>query len=349
MNGFRDMSRRPAGAKHPEDGEIERDLSALASATSRDLPNVHETVRRARDRAPVRAGGFPMAAVRFLWLRPMLSTVTAVALGLFVVFGLPIPFERTVGHDVTLTVSGPDLGTDRARTIVSEMKTLLGAESVRVEAEASSGDGMSYRFFASLAERSGAKARSAAQALAASVKAAGYEATADVLPRTERVSGTVYAFAADRVIRISTDGKSAPQLEAEIRDRLLAAGLRDVQVSVSDEGEQQKVGIEVHRESAGEPVEDMPEVVLTKNGQDIAGAGAGQCQVRVKRLKDEAGATKLVLDLTKDGRATTVEVPNVDGMSDLTLRSELQAQLDRAGIQVRVEVRDGQISVDSDR
>lgn len=290
-----------------------------------------------------------MAAVRFFWLRPVLSTLTAVALGLFVVFGLPIPFERTVGHDVALTVSGRDLGTERARTIASEMKSLLGAEAVRVEAKASSGDGMTYRFFAPLAEPSGAKVRGAVQALAASVKAAGYEAMAEVTPRTERVSGTVYAFAADRVIRISTDGKSAAQLEAEIRDRLLAAGLRDVQVSVSDEGERQKVGIEVHRESAGEPVEDMPAVVLTKNGQDLGGGDVGECQLRVKKVKDDAGATKLVLDLTKDGRAATLEVPNVDGMSDLTLRSELQSQLDRAGFLVRLEVRDGQISVDSGR
>ena len=289
-----------------------------------------------------------MAAFRFFWLRPVLSTVTAVALGLFVVFGLPIPFEKTVGHEVALTVSGPDLGAEHARAIAQEMKTLLAADRVVVSGDASQGGAMSYRFVASLTERSGAKVRNAAQALAASVNATGYEATAEVTARTEKVSGTVYAFASDRVIRISTDGKSAAQLEAEIRDRLAAAGVQDAQVSVQNEGDKQKIGIEVHRESQGEPPagEEVPEIVLTKNGQDLDGAGMGQCQVRVNKVKDDAGATKLVVDLTKDGNSTTMEVPNVDGMSDLALQTELQSQLDRAGVPVRVEVHDGRISAD---
>ena len=290
-----------------------------------------------------------MAAIRFFWLRPLLSTVTAVALGLFIVFGLPIPFEKTVGHDVALTVSGGALGAESAQAIAKEMKTLLAADRVVVQADAADGGALAFRFVASLQERSGAKVRKAADALAASVKASGYQATADVTARTERVSGTVYAFASDRVIRISTDGKTAAQLEAEIRDRLAAAGLSDVQVSVQDEGDNQKIGIEMNRESQGgqPPAEEMPEIVLTKNGQDLDGVGTGQCQIRVKKLKDDAGATKLVVDLTKDGQSSTAEVPNVDGMSDLALQSELQSQFDRAGIPVRVTVRDGKISAES--
>jgi hypothetical protein len=286
-----------------------------------------------------------MAAFRFFWLRPCF-TVTAVALGLFVALDCRFP-EKTVGHDVALAVSGPDLGAGRAQAIAQEMKTLLAADRVVVSADAANG-AMSYRFVASLQERSGAKVRNAAQALAASVKSTGYEASAQVTARTERVSGTVYAFASDRVIRISTDGKSAAQLEAEIRDRLAAAGVQDAQVSVQNDGEKQKIGIEVHHESQGEPAagEEMPEIVLTKNGQDLDGAGVGQCQVRVKKVKDDAGAPKLVVDLTKDGNSTTMEVPNVDGMSDLALQTELQSQLDRAGVPVRVEVHDGRISAD---
>ncbi|MFN8177408.1 MAG: hypothetical protein U0167_05740 [bacterium] len=288
-----------------------------------------------------------MAAVRFLWLRPVLSTLVAVALGLFVVFGLPIPFEKTVGHDVALTVSGAGLDAEHATMIAREMKTFLGAESVAAQAE-DSGGRTSFRLVASVTERSSAKAHNAAQALASTLKAAGYEAKADVTPRTERVFGTVYAFASDRVIRVSTDGKTASQLESEIRQQLSMAGFPDAQVSVTDEGAgKQKIGIELHREGAA-GTQESPEIVLTKDGKDLGGSGVGQCQMRVEKLKDGAGQEKLVVDITKDARTTHAEVPNVATLSDGAIQSALQSQLDRAGVAVRIHVQGGKVSVESD-
>jgi hypothetical protein len=348
VNGTHDGRRHLAGPSLPADAEITRDLSAFATETSRDIPPIHETMRRARNRAEGRARRFPMAAIRFLWLRPTVSTLVAVAIGLFVVFGLPISFDKTVGHDIRLDVSGASLDQAGVLALAREMKEVLGAEGVQVEADAEGGT-LTYQLSASVPERSMAAARGAAEALAATLRDAGYSASAEVKARTERVSGTVYAYASDRVIRISTDGKSASQLESEIRDGLMAAGFRDAQVSVTDEGADGK-RIEIRAEHEGAPGEaegEMPEVVLTVEGEEIQGQSAGQCTVKVKKLKDESGALKLVVDVAEGGRTATAEIPNPDSAGDSAIRSAIQAELDRAGIDARVEVTNGEVRVES--
>lgn len=281
-------------------------------------------------------------------MRPLFSTLAAVALGLFVAFGLPVSFDKTVGHDVTLTLEGDGVDAARAGAIAREMKTLLGADAVRVEAEA--GDaGAAYRLAASLSSRDGTAVRRSAEALAGALNGAGIAAKAAVTPRIEHVSGTVVAFAADRAVRIATDGKSDFQLESEIRDALLAAGLQVANVSVSRDADGQtkvEIGVEQHADSPGEALEAMPEIILTKDGQDLRGGDADRAEVRIQRLKSDGQPARLVMELTKAGRSTTIEVPDVDGMSDADLRFEIQSQLDRAGIGVRVDVLDGKVTVE---
>jgi hypothetical protein len=336
---------RNVHAGHESDGEFARDVSALVSETSRGLPDVFETVRRARNRATSRAGGPSMAAIRFFWMRPALSGLLAVALGLFVVLGLPIPFEKTTGHDVTLALSGAGLDEARAAQVAREMKSLLAAESVRLEMDATEA-GATYRLTARVAERSGPRARRQAQALAAGLQGAGLQAAATVTPRTERVAGTMYAFAADRILRISTDGKSASQLEAEIRDGLAAAGFGDAQVTVRDQGDgRREVGIEVRREGDAPSGEEMPEIVLTKDGQDV-GADGERCQVKIRNVRREGEAARMIVDIARDGRTVTAEIANAETMSDAELRREIQSQLDEAGVDVRVDVVDGEVRVE---
>ena len=348
MDDFTTRSRRSAGAGHEADGEITRDLSALVSETSTDVPPVGPIVQRARNRAASRAGSSPMAAIRFLWMRPLFSTLAAVALGLIVAFGLPISFEKTVGADVAMTLSGPGLDGERVAAVAREMKSLLDADAVRVEAHADGSDTI-YELSAAVAGRHGASVRTAAEGLASALTAAGYTAHAVVTPRTERVSGTMVAYAADRVIRISMDGKSSSQVEAEIRNALLAAGMTDANVSVSQESDGQtkvEIGVEQHAEP-GSAVE-MPEIVLTKDGSDLSGAGdTNQARVRIEKVRAPDGTETLKMDFSKDGRSTTCEVPNIAGKSDSDLRFEIQSQLDRAGIDARVDVLDGKVTVEA--
>ncbi len=324
---------------HEADPGIARDFAALVEETDADLPAIGRTVHRARSRAERRAGS--------AWMRPLFSTLAAVALGAFVAFGLPVSFDKTVGHDVMLTLEGVDAA--RAAAIAREMKTILGADAVRLEADAG-GAGMSFRLAARLPSRDGAAVRRNAEALAGALSGAGIAARAEVAPRVERVSGTVVAYAADRVVRIATDGKSDTQIETEIRDALAAAGIdaADVSVSTAADGETKvEIGVERHSDSPGaeDAMESMPAIVLTKDGKELGAGDADRAEVRIHKVRRDGEAARLVLDLTKSGRSTTVEVPDVDGMSDAALRDEIQAQLDRAGIGVRVDVRDGKITV----
>lgn len=346
MNDFTDRSRRHAGAGHEADGEIARDLAALAEDTRAETPLAH-TMLRARNRAATRAGSPMMAAFRFLSMRPLLSTLAAVALGLFVAFGLPISFDRTVGQDVALTLDASSLDPAHAGAIAREMKSVLGAESVRLEAEA--GDaGTRYELSASVPNRDGGAVRSAASALASALTAAGIPAHAEVTPRTERVSGTMYAYAADRVVRVTMDGKSDAQVESEIRNALLAAGVDEANVTVqrnTDGTTRVEIGVEAQSETPGQPVE-VPTIELSENGRTLGGDAANSVQLRVKKVKEDGGAEKLVLDVTKDGRDATIEIPNAGRMSDSDLRFEIQSQLDRAGLGCRVDVLDGKISIE---
>ncbi len=345
MNRNPSGRRQPAGT-HASDESIDRDLSAYASETIGDPTDVHESVRRARNHASNR-GGNPMAALRLMWMRPTVPTLVAVAIGLFVVFGLPISYERTVGHDVELTVSGQGLDQSHIMALANQMKSALNAPGVRVRAEASADD-VAYELTASMPGRSARQARSAANALVGTLVASGFEASANVKARTERASGTVYAFASDRILRISTDGKSAGQIEAEIRDGLAAAGFSDAQVSVSDEGEGKKrVEVRAEREGTAGAVEgEIPQIVLTENGRELGGE-VGECTVRVKKVREDGGAEKLVVDIAKDGRTVTVEIPNADSAGDAAIQSAIQDELDRAGIDARAEVQGGRISVEA--
>lgn len=288
-----------------------------------------------------------MAALRTLWMRPAVPTLVAIAIGLFVVFGFPISYDRTVGHDVRLTVSGEGLDEARLMSLANEMKSVLGADGVRVEADANERGEVTYELAAMVPGRSGKQARNAADALVGALLQSGLAAGAEVSARTERASGTVYAFASDRILRISTDGKSAAQIEAEIRDGLAAAGFSNAEVSVSDEGESRKVEIRAEHEGTPGSVEgEMPAIVLTKDGQELGGE-RNSCEVRVKKVKDEAGAEKLVIEVTKDDRTATAEVANPDAAGDLAIESAIQDQLDRAGIDARAVVSGGKISVES--
>jgi hypothetical protein len=330
------------------DEEIARDVAALVAATDRGLPAVHETVRRSENRARTRAGSFPMAAIRFLSMRPALSSAIVFVLAVAFVLGFPVPFERTVGHDVTLAVSGAEIGQAQLRAVAGEMKSRLGAASVRVEAEA--GDaGTTYRLSASVDERSGGTARKAASAFAQALRQAGWDASAEVTPRTERVSGTLYAYAADRVIRISADGKSAAQIEQEIRDGLFAAGFGDAEVEVTDAGADRmavKVKVEREGDAGAAAAEDMPAIEITRDGEGAAGE-QDRCEVQVKKVRDDGGVTNLIVDVTQDGRTTTAEIADSESMSDAALESALQSQLDRSGVPVRVRVSGGQIEVEA--
>ncbi|MGH7726352.1 MAG: hypothetical protein ACREOU_13070 [Candidatus Eiseniibacteriota bacterium] len=339
-----------------DDPQVREDLKALRSATESNVPALPHVIARARSGASAGAKAVDPWRERFMKTvvngksRPWLATAGVavfVALALLVV---PVSYERTTGHQVTLSVSGASLDGGQAGIIAKELKSALEASSVMAAVESENG-AESVSFVATVPGGSAANLTKVAQAFAHSLDERGYTASAEVRATKERVSGNVYAFARDRVIQIPIEGKDAAQLEAEIRQQLAAAGITDAVVSVTDEPlngrTARKVTVEAHKErhASGAELETnhdaVPQIVLTKDGQPLAGQGAS---VRVMKTRSASGVT-LKVEAEVNGQTTTTEIPNADTMSDAEIASALEAKFREAGINARVTVTGGKIDV----
>ena len=165
--------------------------------------------------------------------RPWLATAGLIVLIAAAMLVVPVSYDRTVGHDVALTLTGvKDLS--RARDIARELEAVLGVKHVTVQAAQDAGASLTFDAFVPV--RSGVDPGARARAFAKELEQRGYAAAAVSTPKRERVAGSVYAYAKDLVIQVSTDGKSAAQIEAEIRQRLADAGITNTSVSVTDSG-----------------------------------------------------------------------------------------------------------------
>jgi type IV pilus biogenesis protein CpaD/CtpE len=289
-----------------------------------------------------------MTTTQSMRRHPWLATaagVVAVALGLLLV---PSSYQRTTGQKVSLTVSGARLDARQIGTLARELKSALGAGPQAVVEAYDAGDGV--RLTVAVPGVPQKTALAASQALVHSLGANGYKAAAQVTPIQERVSDNVYAYARDRVIEISVDNKSAPQLEAEIRQRLAEAGLPNAQVSVTDRTDGDKVAQEIKIKAnkevvgaAGGPDEGgMPRLVLTKGGQPVGEHGDA---IQVMKHKTPTGVT-LMVTVTRDGKTVSTEVPNADTMIDSEVASAIEAQLRNAGIVARVTVSGEKIEIE---
>jgi hypothetical protein len=327
-----------------EDTETARDLRALAATTTHHVPTLAVAASGARRRlAPATWKESLMSVIHALQNRPGPVTAAAVlALALLASF-VPVSYERTTGHDVTLTVSG--LGADQVANVARQLEAVLGADGVTVQTTDPSA-GFTMRAF--VPARTGGSAAALARAFADDLAARGYAASAEAAPRKERVSSPIYAYAMQQVIEIRTDGKSAAELEAEIRQRLAEAGVTDASVSVTDEaGGGRKIAVEMrHRNpgdpASGQPAVEIPDLVLTRDGAPL---GANGCTVKIEKKRTDAGLT-LTVEVTDAGRLARVEIPQADTRSDAEIAAAIEAELRRAGIQARVTVTGGEIKVE---
>jgi len=89
--------------------------------------------------------------------------------------------------------------------------------------------------------------------------------------------------------------------------------------------------------------EPMPQLVLTKGGAPLAG-GEGMT-VKVQKIKDN-GTTSLIVEVTSNGKAAKAEVVNYDSMSDSAVADAITSQLKRSGIDARVTVAAGKVSIE---
>jgi type IV pilus biogenesis protein CpaD/CtpE len=330
---------------------VERDLAALKSRSVRDVPELNETIQTIRRRGGVNPVPWysrrnVMGLIQMIRTRPAVAAAFIGALAVLVAMVVPVSYDKVVGQDVALTVAGNGLGSTEIHQVASSLKDALGAHDVMVEAMSSEA-GPRFVLHATLPKRSGADVRKATTVFAQELASRGYSASVAVKPHTERVRYPAVAYAFDQIINISVDGKSAASLEAEIRDRLAQAGVHDAQVSVTDRPDGgREVKMTVEREAVNDgtqPPEPMPQVVLTKDGAPLTG-GEG-IAVKVKKMKTNSSTTTLV-EVNSNGKAATVTVPNSDTLSDAAFADAITTQLHQAGIDAKVTVTNGKISIE---
>jgi len=113
-----------------------------------------------------------------------------------------------------------------------------------------------------------------------------------------------------------------------------------------DGGREVKMTVERQREgdaSTATP-EPMPQVVLTKDGAPLAGGEGIAVKIQKRKMN---GSTSLVVDVTLNGKTAKVEVPDSDSLSDAALADAISSQLRQQGIDAKVTVVGGKISIEA--
>ena len=247
--------------------------------------------------------------------RPKLSVLfgtLALAAALVVI---PIPYSRTVGHEVTIDV---DADRATAEKVERELSRSLHTGETRVHARQGG--------FRVSARARGASARTASatgDAFVRSLADRGVTSRAQVTPVVARVSGSVYAMARDKVLRLEIDEEATPEEIAEsVRLQFEAAGIT---------GE-----IGVHQ------VGDT--VIVTVNPDDPE-----QLQ-RLQLNGTEIDLGELDLPTPDPGSDPAyvqgIRVERTPGMSDEELQRRIQARLAELGIStLEVRVVGGQVTI----
>lgn len=340
------MTERDLTRNEALEPRIAEDLRALREASARDLPPLPSGAATSRTRPrPGRHWKELFVSTIHSPARRWLATGIAVAVLALAGLVIPISYDRVTGHDVAIEVS--NLSPDQIPAIVGGLEAALGAGAVKVTA-ADAGEGPVVTFATSVPASRGVDAGAVASTFARELESRGFRAAATATPVRERVSSNVYAYARDVVVRVETSGKTAAQIEAEIRQRLAAEGLSGTQVSVTDEaGGMRKVRIEQHAVAGDGQAPPPPEnlkLELTKDGRTVA-ADPNGISVEVKRLKGPTG-TSLALGVTTGGRTVPVEIANVDGMSDAALGAAVRAELAKQGLDLKVTVENGSFQIE---
>ncbi len=337
-----------------EKSQMDQDLAALRELTIRDVPDLNTTIQTIRRRgleSGPRLWDFRrnvMALLHSVRTRPAVAAAVAGALTVLVAMVAPVSYERVVGEDVALTVTRKGIGNREITGVAEEFKGALGGNGVTVEVVSNIAvPGFVLR--TTLPKRSSADVQRSTAEFARGLAAKGYSASVRVTPHRERVRHPGVAYAFDQIISISVDGKSAATLEREIRDRLAHAGVPDAQVSVTDRpegGREVRLTMERQREGAmpSSQPEPMPQVVLTKDGAPLAGGDAMTVKVQKRKVD---GVTSLVVEVTSNGKAAKAEVPNSDSMSDQAVADAITVQLKQSGIDARVTVTGGKVSIEA--
>jgi hypothetical protein len=337
----------PSGSRTSEqargDDPMGSDLEALRHVTARDLTTVGQTLRAIAARRPRSWRDELMGTMK---QRPWLATACAVVLIAFAALVIPFSYQRTTGHEVTLTLTGKNLDGERVGRIAQQLKGVLHSEHVMVSDQRRNGES-SFVLTSMVPLSAGVNAIAAARVFGNELEKIGYTPMISVTPIRERVSGTVYAYARDRVIEVDLDGKSAAAIETEIRQRLVDAGIDNFQISVTNpDGNQHELKVKLEGEHVSDGTsqahEDIPQLVLKKGGAPVTGANG--FMVRIEK-RHSADGTVLEVNVQQGAKSATAEVPHSEHMSDDAIAAAVESQLESAGLDVVVHVSNGAVEI----
>ena len=297
MNEREDRNGGKDGAQDRAARSLAGDLHALRTTTSRDLPPLASTLTsaiNARGQAPTALpGGILMNALHNARLRPWLATGLGTAAVALVLLFIPVSYDRLIGSELTLRFGGAEIAPGTLREIASDLRTKLGAERIRVEADAApdGGTAIGTTITAEIPDASWRRVGQLAVDYARGLAGRGIQASPRVRPRFEKVHGNVYAAIGNLVeIRIQTEGKSDQEIAAEIQSQLSAAGMTDAKVEVNRQDGRTQITIEAKKtatdaEGTGETC--CPELRITLDGKEPGDPQlqTQKCEVRVKRTE----------------------------------------------------------------
>lgn len=332
--------------------KISNDLHALGKRSASEFPTLDTTVQslRQEDLESKKEGTF-MSSLRAGRSRPILITASVIAVLVIALLTVPIPYSKTVGHDVTLRIDGAGLDQSQVMAIAKELKSHLEADQVQVGILAENGN-RSYELKANVPTGIGINPARVADAFASNLENLGHSVATEINPVVERTSTTLYAYAQGQVIEISMDGKSSAEIEEEIRQALLASGVTMAQVHVEvnenpDGTEEVRIEVEAECDDS-DPCNEHPMIRLTKEGAELDG-DFQDVAVRIKKLVKDDGPTSLVAEIVRDGQPVEVEVADADNLSDMELASALESALAQEGVSAQVDIVDGKIEIKLDQ
>ncbi|NNE08128.1 MAG: hypothetical protein HKN20_06155 [Gemmatimonadetes bacterium] len=175
------------------------------------------------------------------WFKPVLAGAFAALLLLVI----PISYERTTGHTVTMDLAIPNYHDGQIQTLANELADVLEATELRIEPRLP--DAGRFALVAKTESTSGRFVKRVSNAFAAAVGERGIDASASIEPVRAEISSNAYAFGRECVLRLKLDtaGRFEDEIEEDIRRQLIASGCCDnPQVSYSDQGEVKILSIE---------------------------------------------------------------------------------------------------------
>lgn len=297
--------------------ELDRDLESLRMVTERALPTIDDTARNltasiVRSPRPTEEG-FWMKSRRILSARRGLALAGAAVVVAAVLGVVPITYERTLGHEVTLTLAPPTPNADTIARIANQLEQTLEPKEFHTTPGLQAGEVVLSAWVPS---QSGAVLDRTATAFANALSAQGVPARARVTARTQRMSTNVYAMAMNRVIDLHIDraGRTPAAIEADVRAQLEAAGVQNPQVRVTQDGDQTQVDVQADAADA---------------------TGRRELKLQMKASGDQP----------IDQRIHSFEVERKPGMTDADIKAEVERQMREAGVEGQVTVTNGRIEI----